>query len=467
MRLMPRSLAGRFVLLLLLTLVVAQGAAFILFSGERLKAVREAHRENVVLRAAGLVRLLEDTPAELHGRVVQAASSRVLRFWIAEESDIDPPAGDAPASALAGELAHALGIDPGRVRVAATTLPSRFFRDRDDGERQEHRRLHRERRGWGPERRWHLRWLALSIRLPDGRWLNAVTGPAPGAPRWGWRFLLSLLFSGVAVALVAVLVTRRLTRPMRQLSEAADRFGRGEAVDELPVEGPQEARRTVRAFNRMRARLDRYLSDRTAMLAAISHDLRTPITSLRLRAEFVEDVETRAKIIETLDEMQRMTEAALAFIREGVESEATRTVDIDALVDSVVADLADVGSDVSFTGGVKLPLPCRPAALRRALRNVIENAVAYGERARVRLVPQADELHIIIEDDGPGIPDADHDRVFDPFVRLDESRSREGGGVGLGLAIARSIVRGHGGDIDLENRAEGGLSATLRLPRDG
>jgi signal transduction histidine kinase len=216
----------------------------------------------------------------------------------------------------------------------------------------------------------------------------------------------------------------------------------------------------------MHARLQRFVQDRTRMLAAISHDLRTPITSLRLRAEFIEDEEIRQKILETLEDMQRMAEATLAFAREEAAKEDTRRVDLAALVDSVCADLADMGQDVTFAGPERSPWRGRPSSLKRALSNLIENAVTYGERARVALAAGDQEWRIVIDDDGPGIPAADVERVFAPYVRLEESRNPETGGVGLGMAISRSIIRGHGGDITLANRPEGGLRITVRLPKD-
>jgi signal transduction histidine kinase len=267
------------------------------------------------------------------------------------------------------------------------------------------------------------------------------------------------------LSLIVIVMVRRITRPMAALAASAERLGRGEVVPALAESGPLDIRQTTRAFNRMGGRLQRFVQDRTRMLAAISHDLRTPITTLRLRAEFVEDEETRAKILETLDEMQRMTEATLAFAREEAAAEDTRTVDLAALVDSVCADLADLGQDVAFAGPERAPYACRPVSLKRAVRNLIENAVAYGERARVTLEPVADSFRIVIEDDGPGIPEAEFERAFAPFVRLEESRSPETGGIGLGMAIARSIVRGHGGDITLANRQVGGLRAVIHLPR--
>jgi signal transduction histidine kinase len=270
----------------------------------------------------------------------------------------------------------------------------------------------------------------------------------------------------VALSVIVIFMVRRLTRPMARLAVAAERLGRGEAVPPVPEWGPADVREATRAFNRMHARLQRFVQDRTRMLAAISHDLRTPITSLRLRAEFIEDVEIRQKILETLDDMQRMAEATLAFAREEAAREDTRVVDLSALVDSVCADLSDMGQDVTFAGAPRSRYLGRPSSLKRALSNLIENAVSYGQRARVTLEGGDDEWRIVIDDDGPGIAEADIERVFAPFVRLEESRNLETGGVGLGMAISRSIVRGHGGDITLANRQGGGLRVTVRLPKD-
>jgi signal transduction histidine kinase len=205
----------------------------------------------------------------------------------------------------------------------------------------------------------------------------------------------------------------------------------------------------------MQSRLKLYVEDRTRMMAAISHDLRTPITSLRLQAEFVNDPETREKLIATLDEMKEITEASLAFSREDAASEPTRNVDITALLESLCEDLGQLGWEVRFNGGKPLAWRCRPDSLRRALRNLIENAVRYGGSADLSIEPGDTDLKIHIDDEGPGIPQSEQEKVF-----------RSTGGTGLGLAIARTIVRNHGGDISLQNRAGKGLRATIRLPLD-
>ncbi len=455
MTLMPKSFAGRLTVLLLLALLVAQGAAFTLFAHERREALRQVLRETVVARTASVARLLAETPPRAHHRVLHAASSPRLRYWLSAEAATARQPIFGRAALLADDLAEALGLPAESVRIGFNV--SRWHRrhDTDDDD---------DRDGGDDEHR-QPRWLVLSVALAGGGWLNVETGSAPGAPPLGAPFLVSLVLSGFAVAGVGVLAARRLSRPMRRLAKAADGLGRGEDVADLAEEGPDEARRTIAAFNRMHGRLDRFMRDRTAMLAAISHDLRTPITSLRLRAELVEDAEARAKIVETLDEMREMTEATLAFLREEAAADDSRPVDIAALLDSIAEDLRELGLAVAMAPAERTVLACRPAALRRALRNLIENAASHGTRASLHLAADDEAVTITIDDQGPGIPQADLERVFAPFTRLDAARGRDSGGMGLGLAIARTILRAHGGEVTLANKAEGGVRAVVRLPR--
>ena len=235
-------------------------------------------------------------------------------------------------------------------------------------------------------------------------------------------------------------------------------------MPDLPERGPEEIVRATRAFNAMQARVSRFVADRTRMVAAISHDLRTPLTSLRLRAEFIDDDETRERMVATIDEMARMAEATLAFARDDAAGEESRNTDLVALIEAVSADFSDLGHDVSVEGPEHLYLSVRQVSLRRALRNLVENAIRYGLRARVRLERTATAVVIAVDDDGPGIPEDKLEEVFAPFTRLETSRNLETGGVGLGLATARSIVRAHGGELTLANRPGGGLTAAIHLP---
>ena len=482
-RFIPKSLAGQMIALLLLALVVAQLVSLVILSDERHLAAQSVAHEHILARSAGMARLLRQTPPEMHARIVAAARTPRLHFELAPEDSV--PAGRDPVERdLEKQLLRLLDGVVSEVHVAARERRGwfgwggpwrRHWRGDDDDEDggPETGRRHRD---WRPMMRHGPPWwrqrrflgLTLALRLDEGTWLNVATLVPPRPPGWAVPSLLSLAVMAVLLVVVVIVMVRRVTRPLRRLAAASDKLGRGEETAALPERGPRDVRRTIAAFNRMNERLQRYVTDRTNMLAAISHDLRTPITSLRLRAEFVEDSETRERMIATLEEMQHMAEATLEFAREEAEREHTRPVDLAALLQSLCDDLAELGQDVEFAeteSDTSTTLACRPVTLKRALRNLIENGVRYGLRARVALQATPEGFGIDIDDDGPGIALDAIERVFEPFVRLEESRSPETGGIGLGLAIARSIVRGHGGDIVLATRDEGGLRASVSLPR--
>jgi len=297
--------------------------------------------------------------------------------------------------------------------------------------------------------------LVRSQRLLEASWLDAQISQA----------VVSVAVTAVVLSVFGIIVARGIARPMRRLAVAAEALGRGESVAPLPEAGPDDIRNTAEAFNRMQERLQRFVEDRTRMLAAIGHDLRTPLTSLRLRAEFVADAEEREKMLATIAEVQKMTEATLAFAREEATAEGTRTVDLPALVESLCDDLAELGRDVTFQEGPKISYRCRPDALRRAVRNLVENAVRYGERARVHVARSGDGVEIVIEDDGPGIPDDAAEQVFAPFFRSSSPEARRRPGTGLGLAIIERVVTGHDGRVEVTEGSAGcGLTVTILLP---
>lgn len=464
MRLWPKSLAGQMILAVLAVLVIGQAAAFAAFLFERHHAVRAAAVERFVAQSAAVVQLLAETPAELHQRIVESASGPLLGFSLDPEPVLAGD-GDDDWSRLLGEhLRDRLGGEVREVRVDVVELERRPWRNRDDGDRARGERDHHQqhdRRG-GPR----FRGLAVSLGLDRGGWLNVATRMPPRPPAWARSSTVAIAVTAVLSVIAVVLLVRRATRPLARLADSAERFGRGEAVGALKEEGPEDVRRTVAAFNGMRERLERFVADRTRMLAAISHDLRTPITSLRLRAELVEDADVRDKLLGTLMEMQQMTEATLAFAREDADAEPTREVDMVALLDSLASDLSEIGPAMEVASAPdRLPYRCRPAALKRAFRNLLQNAQAYGGGGRIAVTRAAGGgVEITVDDDGPGIPHEHLERVFEPFVRVEESRSRETGGIGLGLAIARTVVHAHGGEIALANRPEGGLRQTVTLP---
>ncbi|MBI1208856.1 MAG: HAMP domain-containing protein [Azospirillum sp.] len=264
--------------------------------------------------------------------------------------------------------------------------------------------------------------------------------------------------------LFSLIIVRYLTVPLTRVARAAERFGQDLSAPPLPEVGAAEARAVARAFNEMNRRIRQFVEDRTRMIAAISHDLRTPITLLRLRTEFITDPDERARMRATLAEMEGMIAATLAFARDDAADEPRLRVDLAALLSSICYDMADAGLPVRFEPESKVSLECRPGALRRALTNLLDNSVKYGGGARVSLAESEREIRILIDDDGPGIAEAEQEAVFRPFYRLEPSRNREFGGVGLGLSVARTIIHGHGGAITLANRPEGGLRVTLTLP---
>lgn len=457
-RLLPKSLMGQMVLVLVVTLLATQAVRMVIFADERRLALQSLHQDETISRTAATLRVLSETPTEMHDRILEAATTSRLRFWVSSESAVEDDFRRFSSNRLARWLRRQIDLPLDRqVRVDVREVEFGWFRselERDDDWEDDDRHWgHR-----GPTS------LLIAVELDDGRWLNAEN-----LFRWpshGRKFvavgIISILVLGVGLA--SILFVRRITKPMRKLADAAERMGRGEDVESLDEAGPNEARDTTRAFNEMNDRLRRYIADRNHMMAATGHDLRTPLTSLRLRAELVDDEELRAKMLATVDEMTRMVEAMLAFAREDAQAEETREIDLTALIQSIADDLTAIGLDVALHESPRVVSRCRSISLTRAVRNLMENAARYGDRATVTLREDDQKILITIDDDGPGIPQDDLERVFEPFTRLDAARNTETGSMGLGLAIARSVVRAHGGDIVLSNRPEGGLRAAIELP---
>ena len=289
--------------------------------------------------------------------------------------------------------------------------------------------------------------------------------PRAGTPPFPRHFIFELGLLTVMLSIVLYAMTRTITRPLGDLAKAADAVGRGTAVQPLQERGARELKRATRAFNAMQERLNRYLDSRTRVLAAMSHDLRTPITRLRLRVESIEDEALRMRCVEDLDEMTRMVRGALSIFRGLNDEEPTVPVDIDALLLELQRRYGEVNANVAVEGQATAPFPGKPLALKRCLGNLVDNALQYGELATIAVTDSDDELTIRVLDNGPGIPEAELERVFEPFYRLESSRNRATGGTGLGLSIARDVAQAHGGSLTLANRSDGGLEAKLVLPR--
>lgn len=471
-----RSLTARFVAIMLLALAFSQGVSFLLSMDERGQALNKAAKAEFLSRSASVAQLLESTPADVRADILRASGTSYTRFWVTPAFPSDATAWRIDAKQRLAEplptVAHLAA--PGTTATSKPAIVPASTTRSDNGLMTAHAQ---ELPSWVemPAYAWPLErpakflnisdsyGMGLTVRLNDGSWLSSAFGKKIVNPMWSSQALLSLGVTALVLSISAAFIARGMTRPLRQLAVAAEALGRGEHVKPLPETGPDDIRHTSAAFNLMQARLQRFVEDRTRMLAAIGHDLRTPITTLRLRAEFVSDDETREKMLSTLDELRAMTEATLAFSREQATEEPTRNVDLTALVESLCDDLVELGNDVTFAEAPRIGYRCRADALKRAVRNLVENAVRYGERAHVSVVSNAAAIEIVVEDDGPGIPSDTMERVFAPFFRLEHSRNRETGGIGLGLSIARNVVRHHGGDVTLTNTGHG-LRAVISLP---
>ncbi|MFA7261491.1 MAG: ATP-binding protein [Caulobacter sp.] len=303
----------------------------------------------------------------------------------------------------------------------------------------------------------------IGVRQADGGWLVAQPQPSLRLNSWQGHILLTLLISVIAVSPLAWLFARRLAAPIAAFASGADRLGRDPRAPPLELGGSREVQAAAEAFNRMQERLRRYVEDRTAMVGAIAHDLRTPLTRLRFRIEAAPD-DIRGKLAADIDQMDAMISATLGFVRDATRAGPREKLELSSLVESVLDEAAETGADATALPSERLVVEGDPVALRRLTANLVGNALKYGLRARGRVFVEGGEAVIEIEDDGPGIPPEDAERVFEPFYRGEPSRSRETGGAGLGLAVVRSIARAHGGDVVLRARPGGGLTARVTLP---
>jgi signal transduction histidine kinase len=416
-------------------------------------------------RIANLVRLVEEAPAEWRDRIISGASEPSFRTSIvAKEPPMAPDATAAgpAAQTIASFLTDELSAVPTRQVRVRIKIPVISMHGPGMGPNMG------PGFGYGPMRHWmgSARGLEAAVQLNDARWLVVTTLLPDTGPALSPRLILAIAVMAGIVGLVAAFAVKRLTAPLAMLASAAARIGRDVNAPPLVASGSAEVRQAAQALNEMQSRLRQMIEGRTNMLAAISHDLRTELQLLRLRVEGLEPPDEREKLLGTIGGMEDMLAATLAFAREEVVTEPVHVTEIGALVASIADDLADAGLPVAFEAPTEpLIVQCQPRALARALKNLIDNAIKYGSCARVGLHATADAIEITVDDQGPGIPEPELERVLQPFYRLEASRSRETGGMGLGLAIARSIADANGYSLRLANLPQRGLRATLTLPR--
>lgn len=448
-RLWPATMAGRFTLILVTGLLIFLTTSAALFLHDRGGRTLGLFARHMAVRIGAMADLMETTAAADRGRVLAALGGPMMRVSL---SAVGP---NLAADYWRRPEELPAPIQPHLDVLRGRPLFVRLLRPWQDGGETGHAKAHR---------------MAIAVGLADGHWLMVRLHGGRPPWRWGPGPLGWLLLTIVLVLCTAVWAARRMTRPLRRFAQAADRFGVDVRAPPMPEHGSRELRRAASAFNRMQERLRRFVDDRTMMLAAISHDLRTVLTRLRLRAEFIEDGEQQDKAITDIDEMQAMLDETLSFARDDAREEAPITTDLAALLQSLCSTLADTGRAVQFSGPAHLALPARPVALRRAIGSLLDNALRYGEQAEVALTESNGEAVVEILDHGPGIPAEMREKVFAPFFRLEGSRSRETGGTGLGLASARAVIHRHGGQISLHDGADphaGGLLVRINLPIGG
>jgi signal transduction histidine kinase len=449
MSLLPSSLFGRLVLVLLIGLLFAQSLSlFILFKDQYQQKFKRQEKQ-LILRMSETVNILDSLPNEKRPPLLVVLNTLRLRVFLNSKIDCLPGQVNSPILAsLANSLHQHLGHDRPLCLIENKTTASEHLIER----------LNLFKTRMPPH-------FFAKIQLRDGDWVHFEHLHPQPVITTPWRLLITLTILLITVLILSLWAVRWFTRPLAILADAAENLGRDIHHPPLCETGPIEVRRAAHAFNLMQTRLTRYVKDRARILSAISHDLKTPITRLRLRIEQLEDQKHQESFLRDLDEMESMTTATLNFMR-GIETiEPLQPLDIRALLDSLQADYEEMGLPVSFDDGyTPPPLSVHPQSMKRCLVNLIDNGHKYGQRVAIQLEKQDEQVLIIVADQGPGIPETDLETVFEPFYRLEKSRNRATGGTGLGLSIARNIARAHGGDIILRNHTKGGLEAIVSLP---
>jgi len=464
------TLAGRMVLVTVIAVAISYAIAFAFFTNERGNALRRAAESAFSERVAFTADRLSQAPAERRAMIAEGIRDPSIRFRVESEAATTETAGGA-----ASRISRAIGEQfvSSEVHVTSRVIETESRRWRNFRERMRDRdeRTTDERRHDREMRRRHnehtplvrLTEVHASVRLDDTTWLNArghLPGPAP-AP---WPVLIGALVSVIAVGIGAALISRQIGRPLSDLANAARALGSGQGNITARVSGPEDVRRASTAFNAMAERLGRQLNRQREMLWALSHDLRTPITALRLRAELIEDDAARQRLLAPIEEMERLTEQALSLARAGASEEARVNVDLAEIVRTLCGELQDMGVNVSADANAPVNAECRPSEIARALRNLAENAAKYAGSGVMRAYRgPAGEAVVEIVDNGPGVPADQIAKLAAPFFRADSARS-EANGAGLGLAIAQAIAEAHGGKLELANRTPRGFSARLVLP---
>jgi len=452
-RFLPKSLAGQTTLVLLTGLMFSHLISMLIYSSDRMHTLNQMSRHHVAQRVVSVSHLLNKVAAMDRTFIASSLSEPSFQIALTPASILDSRKQTSQTLEIQKFLTARLLIDSiGPVYVAienslpGKNIPHRTIASPLKTESAPHQIIR------------------IAVQLRDSQWLSIDSSMPEAPPFWSRQAVFSISLMGILIIMLTIWVVRRLTTPLRDFAMAAERLGKNVHSPSLPVSGVVELQQAAQAFNKMQGRLQRFIDNRTRMLAAISHDLRTPITLLRLRSEVIEDEEERNKSMTTLDEMEAMIASTLQLASEDAKTEPNKTVDIAALLESICLDLDDRGLVVERKLPDRLLYKCRSTSLKRAFSNVIENAIKYAGNPRLQMTQQGSAIEVLIEDDGPGIPATKLQEVFSPFYRLEPSRNQQTGGAGLGLSITQTIIHAHGGEITLANLQPNGLQVKIILP---
>lgn len=455
------TLTGRLVLVTLLAVTLSYAIAFFLYANERGAALRRAAENIAVERIVYAAEMLREAPADVRPVLAREVRDYSIRYRVEPAPAVAQSAAAGPARRIAREVSNALGGAETHATARLVETSLRRWRGRDGLE--EGPPPNERIRARADEPRGKATEVSLSVRLDETSWLN-VRARLPGPRQPPVSVIIGGLISLVLVGFGAAFIARQIGRPLAQLADAAQALGLGQTNVAAPLSGPADVQRASAAFNAMAARLGRQINRQRQMLWALSHDLRTPITALRLRAELVEDDALRQRLLGPIDEMERMTEQALALARAGASEEQRASVDLAEIARTLCGELEDMGFGIKADAPETVMVSIRPSEVARALRNLAENAAKYGGGGVMRVSRnETGEVVAEVTDEGPGVPEEMLPRLTEPFFRADASRG-DTGGAGLGLAIAQAIADGHGGRLVLENRTPKGFSAKLVLP---
>lgn len=440
----PRSMEGRMIAVLALALLGLFAALAILEMLEHDTALETASSNVPLERLQSLYSVLNGIDGDSVAGVLRIASSCHSGYTVSPQP-FARGRSTPEAMQLRSRLAAQFSLDAQRINVTQARLT------RDDFSYWKCRHS---------EIDLPVDAVVVSLRLDSGAWLNAEVH----AHEWHWREKLDWMFRAsvafVFVGGIAIFFMRRLNRPLNRLTDAARRFGAGLQVAPVPEDGPIDLQRAIRSFNEMQRQVADELARRTSTLAAISHDVRTPLTALRIKTELIDDAELREDMIASIHRMETITASALEFLQGGAHAEPMRCVDLSELLESECQEFAELGQPASFAGAYGIRCNCRPDALARAVRNLIDNAIKYGAGASVEVREAGDSIEIAVADNGPGIAPELRERALRPFERLSQSSP----GFGLGLAVAQAIAAGHGGELILDAHRPTGLVARIRFP---